>query len=240
MKTVYYHPWWPWLHAIGSSINPDPLDNPLFMENTFIPPTRYLQYLKDQNMWEGWEHEVCPALAHFADNTFVFYAQNNLDYRLNEEDDIELFMDEHRNKVFDMSLFSRHTVPKNDNMVLQFYPRYLLWTKHKEAWVEMMPVPNGPMAQLPALFPLGKWSRSVHATPISKRNQRVTTKRGDAQFMIRFPDRGERYQLKMKRPSEKEMIEQEQHHQLKQFLPHISWSIMTKKEEKKCTFRKFW
>ena len=37
MKTVYYHPWWQWPQADGPDrINPDPLDNPLFMENIFI------------------------------------------------------------------------------------------------------------------------------------------------------------------------------------------------------------
>tara|TARA_X000001036_G_scaffold426813_1_gene454654 strand:- start:270 stop:986 length:717 start_codon:yes stop_codon:yes gene_type:complete len=238
MKTVYYHPWQPWLHAIGSTVTPDALDNPLFMENIFIPPTTYLQYIKDQDMWEGWEHAECPALAHFGNNTFVFYAQNDSDYSLNEHDDINIFMDEQRNGIFDRSIITRDS--SNDQLILQLFPRYLLWTKHKETWVEMMPVPNGPMAQLPAMFPLGKWSRSVHATPMSKRDQRVTMKRGDAQFMIRFPDKGEKYQLKIKRPSEKEMVEQEQHHQLKMFVPGISWSIMNKKEEKKCPFRKFW
>ena len=190
-------------------------------------------------MWEGWQHAECPALAHFGNNTFVIYAQTDLDYGLNENNDLNLFMDKSRNRIFDKTVFQSSS--KNDQIILQMFPRYLLWTKHKEAWVELLSVPNGPMAQLPAMFPLGKWSRSVHATPISKTNQRVPMQRGDAQFMIRFPDRGEKYQLKMKRPSEKEMTEQERHHQLKFFIPNISWSIMNKKEEKKkCPFRKFW
>ena len=237
MKTVYYHPWQKPANPFGVAYRA-PLDHPLFMKGTFIPPTTYLQYLKDQNMWEGWKHEKCPALGHFGNNTFVMYAQNDVDYSLNENNALDLLMDAARNTAFDNIVFDSDF--KNDQVILQMYPAYVLWTEHKEAWVEQLSIPNGPVAQLPGTFPLGKWSRPLNPAIMSKVNQRVTVKRGDALFMIRFPDRGEKYQLKMKRPSEKEMLAQEQHVQLKQYLPHMSWSIMNKKEEKKCPFRKFW
>ena len=122
MKTVYYHPWWQWTGSDGKA--EDPLDNPLFMESTFVPPTTYLQYIKDQNMWEGWEHAECPALAHFGNNTFVFYAQTDSDYSLNEHDDINIFMDELRNGIFDKSIITRSS--NNDQLILQLFPRYCL------------------------------------------------------------------------------------------------------------------
>ena len=44
MKTVYYHPWLRW-H--GADNQEDPLDNPLFMDDVFIPPTTYKKYLQN-------------------------------------------------------------------------------------------------------------------------------------------------------------------------------------------------
>tara|TARA_R110002020_G_C15971717_1_gene747587 strand:- start:6 stop:725 length:720 start_codon:yes stop_codon:yes gene_type:complete len=239
MKTVYYHPWWQWTGSDGKDENP--LDNPLFMEDVFIPPTTYKEYMKKTDWWDGFEYSICPAVSQYATTTFVFYAQTALHFRLTENEEgrnrIELlFNTDDQNNVFGKTVMHDQVV--NDKAVLQFLPRYLLWTPNKNVWLEMVPVA---FPIIPGTFPLSKWPRSANMTTLSIRGQEIKLNRGDPVFAIRFPDGNEKYELKMKRPTEAERVEQEQSIMLKDFLPRLSWPIaLNREEKKKCPFRKFW
>jgi len=237
MKTVYYHPWCPWASANREE---DPLDNPLFLDDVYIAPTTYKEYLQNTNWWEGHEFATCPAVGHFATNTFVFYAQVPLHFKLNEEEgnaQIDLLLTPEENHSFHHVRFGNDEIV-NDKLVLQFLPRYLMWTPDKDVWLEEISMGN-PI--IPAMFPLSKWPRSINQTSLSTRGQEIKINRGDPIFAIRFPDRGEKYKLVKKRPTEAESLEQKRTLQLKEFLPRLSWSIaLNRKEKKKCPFRKFW
>ena len=236
MKTVYYHPWLRW-H--GADKQEDPLDNPLFMDDVFIPPTTYKEYLQNINWWEGHEFATCPAVTQYVTNTFVFYSQVPLHFKLSEEEgssQVELLLTPEENQSFHTVVLDDEVI--DDKLVMQFSPRYLMWTPDKDVWLEEISMGN-PI--VPGMFPLSKWPRSINQTSLSTRGQEIKINRGDPVFAIRFPDGGEKYKLVKKRPTEAESLEQERSVQLKEFLPKFSWPLaINRKEKKKCPFRKFW
>lgn len=215
IPTIYYSPIVPQV--------PDPIGHPLFAEGVFIPPTTYYDYIKQQDF----RHHDCPAWKSWAKNTWVFYAQFDATYRLVED---RLVIDSDVN-VFKEFMGDADVV--GDTMTLQFGPMYVLWTENKRVWMEQLRLDR---EIVPAHFPLGRWVRPILTPFVSKQDETVSIKRGDALWSVRFSGVGEHYRLKPAEPKPEVMRKASQNTMLKDYLPGVSWSLATSG----CPFKNLW
>ena len=214
---MYFHP-----------LNPstdDGITHPLFAEGVYIKPTTYLDYIKQ----DSYSHYRCPAWKSWAKNTFVFYAQFDATYRLHEdrliiESDVNIFKE-----------FMGDSDVVGDTLVKQFGPMVLLWTEHRDIWMEQIRLDR---EIIPAHFPLGKWVRPILTPFVSKMNETVDIKRGDALWCVRFSGAGENYRLECAEPKSEVIRHARQNTMLKDYLPGVSWSLAN--DEKRCPFKNLW
>tara|TARA_B100002019_G_scaffold205384_1_gene178140 strand:+ start:5203 stop:5952 length:750 start_codon:yes stop_codon:yes gene_type:complete len=234
----------------------DSYNHPLFEDEVFIKPERYLTYYKDDHFSHTYWN--CHAWKEYYKNAFVIFCQQDItiDYekdsgKISERSFDGFSFDEgNRNTGIPnvpIHFNGQQERPYNGVAIGQLTEHMFVWveSKDKNIWVETIQPQNiteKGMEIIPAEFPFSRWYRPL-TFAYKFHKERTTISRGEPIGILKFKNYNsirDSFSLEKTYPSERLAKKSFNHATLKNFLPGKSWDLLMNNQESKCPFKNFW
>ena len=213
------------------------LHHPLSMEDVYLQPEKVSE-IEEHKQYEYYQ---CPAWKNWAQRTFLYRMQYDIDVTVNNQD-----FDWVSSKP-EMVLTTEGWCHGNEPLI-QVANAICMWTHSKDVIFECIPYPrttiNNNMEVVSAHFPVSAWERTTSlGFRVVDHNETVSLKRGDPIHYLRFHTKSFRDTVTMtkKFPPDDVIYKINQHLTLKNFGKNLSWKTILNRQEKqekssKCPF----
>lgn len=214
------------------------MHHPLSMDDVFLPIEKVSE-IEDHKQYEYYQ---CPAWKNWAQKTFLYRMQYDIDITVNKEN-YDWVCDKNPEMVLTTEGWCNGKEP-----ILQLANSFCMWTHSRNVIFECIPyartVINNNMEVIPGNFPLSVWERTTSlGFRVVDDSKSITLRRGDPVYYARFhtPSFRDTVVMTKKFPPQNIIYKINQHLLLKNFGKNLSWKTILNRQEKeekssKCPF----